>query len=69
MSAAEDFAKAQAVEFGTYTATEVIYLDGVRAFNEGDPVPVGHVERKLVSTDQVKKVKASATTATSTEKV
>lgn len=28
-----------------YVATEVIHLNGARAFNPGDPVPEGHVEK------------------------
>ena len=45
MSDVEDFAAAQVVEYGTYVATEVILVDGVRAYNPGDPVPVSNVER------------------------
>jgi hypothetical protein len=33
------------VEYSTYVAAEPIDIDGVRAFNVGDPVPVSHVER------------------------
>lgn len=39
---------AQEAEYGEYVATEVISIDGVRAFNEGDPVPVGHVKNGIV---------------------
>lgn len=41
----EDFAARQAVEYGTYVATEAIFYNGARAFNPGDPVPVSHVEQ------------------------
>lgn len=40
-------------EWGQYVATENIFIDGVRAFNEGDAVPASHVERKVVNKDQV----------------
>lgn len=41
---AEDLAK-QAKEYGTYVAVEPIDVDGARAYNAGDPVPVSNVER------------------------
>lgn len=41
---ADDARQARAVEYGTYTASEAIHINGVLAFNAGDPVPVGHVE-------------------------
>lgn len=31
-------------EYGKYEATEAIDIDGVRAFNVGDRVPISHVE-------------------------
>lgn len=55
-SEVEDFLAAQTKEYGTYVATQVIYIDGVRAFNPGDPVPVGHVTREVVPEESVKKV-------------
>lgn len=36
-----------------YVAKGVIYVNGVRAFNPGDPVPAGHVESGVVDKDQV----------------
>jgi len=39
-----DYAAAQAVEYGTYVAVAVITVDGVRAFNVGDSVPISNVE-------------------------
>ena len=45
---------AQAEEYGTYVAVNAIAIDGVRAFNPGDPVPKSHVERGLVSDDDVR---------------
>jgi hypothetical protein len=50
---AQTFRAAQAVEWGTYIAVAPISIDGVRAFNPGDPVPVGHVTRGLVDETQV----------------
>ena len=41
---AAELAEEQAREWGTYVATEQIYVDGGLAFNPGDAVPVGHVE-------------------------
>lgn len=49
----------RAVEWGTYVATEAIFVAGARAFSEGDPVPVSHVERGVVNADQVRKVSSS----------
>lgn len=57
---AEQLREAQRVEYGTYVATQPIDINGVRAFNEGDGVPVGHVERGLVRDDQVAKVSTKA---------
>lgn len=57
---AADAAAAIAAEYGTYTAAGPILIDGVRAFNEGDPVPVSHVTRGLVHESQVRKVKAAS---------
>ena len=36
-----------------YVAKDVIYVNGVRAFNPGDPVPAGHVDSGVVDKDQV----------------
>jgi hypothetical protein len=42
-------------EYGTYVATQTIHIGGARAFNVGDPVPVSHVKRGVVSAEQVAK--------------
>ena len=53
---AAQYAEALGAEYGTYVATGPIEINGVRAFNEGDPVPVSHVDRGVVRDDQVAKV-------------
>ena len=53
--AVEQAREAQVTEYTTYVAKEPIHIDGTLAFNVGDPVPVSHVDRKVVSTDQVAK--------------
>lgn len=40
----EDFAAAQAAEYGTYVALAPIRHDGVLAYGVGDAVPVSNVE-------------------------
>lgn len=60
---AEDYAALQAAEYGTYVATERITIDGVPAFNPGDPVPVGHVTRGVVDKSQVAKRDTKAAAA------
>lgn len=52
-TAADDFQAAQEAEWGEFVAVEVIAIDGVRAFNPGDPVPVSHVKRGVVDKAQV----------------
>lgn len=56
----DEFLAAQAKEYGTYVARGPISIDGVPAFNTGDPVPVGHVERKVVAEDAVAKITTKA---------
>lgn len=56
----EEYRKAQAAEYGIYVATQPIDIRGARAFNVGDPVPVSHVERGVVSEDVVAKVTTKA---------
>lgn len=56
----EEYRQAQAAEYGTFVATEEILIDGARAFNVGDPVPVSHVERGVVSADSVAKQSTKA---------
>lgn len=41
---AENFRQEQLQEYGTYVAKEPIRINGVLAFNTGDPVPVSHVK-------------------------
>lgn len=53
---AAQYAEALGAEWGTYVAAGPIDINGVRAFNAGDPVPVSHVERGVVRDDQVSKV-------------
>lgn len=53
--------KAQEVEYGTWIATEEISINGVRAFNKGDAVPVSHVERLRL--DEAKVVAKRSTKA------
>lgn len=45
--------KARAATWGRYVATAPIHIHGALAFRKGDPVPVGHVERGLVTENQV----------------
>ena len=52
----DEYKTAQAAEWGKYVAAEPIDIDGVRAFNPGNPVPASHVERGVVSADQVTEV-------------
>jgi hypothetical protein len=47
-------------EYTTYVATVPIHLNGVRAFNVGDPVPVSHIDRGVVDLEQVEKVSTKA---------
>lgn len=66
----EKFAAAQAEEWGTYVAKEVIYYNGARAFNPGDAVPIGHVnqygyeEQGLVEKRKASETKAAVKAAT-----
>jgi hypothetical protein len=43
-SLVEDFAAAQAAEYAAFVAVETILVDGVRAYNVGDPVPASNVD-------------------------
>lgn len=40
-----DARSARAAEWGQYVAKAPIFHDGVRAYNEGDPVPADNVKR------------------------
>ena len=51
----EELRAAQAAEYGTYVALEPIDINGARAFNIGDPVPVSHVDRGVVVVEKVAK--------------
>lgn len=51
--AARELRDAQRKEYGQYVARDVIYIQGARAFNPGDPVPVSHIESGLVAKEQV----------------
>jgi hypothetical protein len=53
---AAEFREALGAEYGVYVAAVPIDINGARAFNIGDPVPVSHVERQVVEADQVKKI-------------
>lgn len=57
---AEQLRAAQETEYGTYVAAHAIDIEGARAFNPGDPVPVSHVTRGVVSEDAVKKTTTKA---------
>jgi hypothetical protein len=52
----EEYLAEQKAEWGKYVAAEPIDIDGVRAFNPGNPVPASHVERGVVSAGQVTEV-------------
>lgn len=51
----EDAAEAIRQEYGTYVAKGPIDIDGARAFNTGDAVPVSHVASGVVSQTSVTK--------------
>lgn len=53
----------QEAEWGEYVAKETITIDGVRAFNAGDPVPKSHVDSNIVDKSQVAKVGTKAADA------
>lgn len=53
MSDVESFRSEQEAEYGEYIAVEAIDVDGVRAFNAGDPVPKSHVTRGVVDKSAV----------------
>jgi hypothetical protein len=56
----EEYLKAQQAEWSVYVATEVININGARAFNPGDPVPASHVERGVVNAESVAKITTKA---------
>lgn len=57
---AEDAREALAKEYGTYVALTAINVNGARAFNAGDPVPVSHVVNGVVGEGQVSKITTKA---------
>lgn len=60
---AEALRAAQAKEYGQYVAVVAIDFGGARAFNVGDPVPASHVDRGVVTSDQVAKSTTKAAQA------
>lgn len=56
----EQHMAALAKEYGQYVATEPIHIDGVLAFTPGHQVPASHVERGVVSKEQVAKAGTKA---------
>lgn len=52
-----DYLAEQQAEWGAYVATGVIDINGVRAFNPGDPVPASHVANNVVPGHLVEKKK------------
>ena len=57
---AAEYREAQRAEYGTYVAVVPIDIDGARAFNVGDAVPVSHVERGVVNESEVAKTTTKA---------
>jgi hypothetical protein len=57
---AAEYREAQRAEYGTYVALVPIDINGARAFNPGDAVPVSHVERGVVAADEVAKTTTKA---------
>lgn len=57
---AAEYREAQRAEYGTYVAVVPIDINGARAFNPGDAVPVSHVENKVVAEHEVAKVTTKA---------
>lgn len=60
----EEFEARRAKEWSKYVAVDRIVIGGALAFNPGDPVPAGHVDRDdaPVSKDQVKAAPKPAAT-------
>lgn len=57
---AAEYKAAMDAEWGVYVAVVPIDINGARAFNPGDAVPVSHVERGVVLEDQVAKTTTKA---------
>jgi hypothetical protein len=60
---AREFVAKQEAEYGEFVAVEPINIGGARAFNPGDPVPKSHVDRGVVSKDQVARRETKAAKA------
>lgn len=56
----EDYAAAQAAEYGRFKAVVPINIGNARAFNVGDAVPASHVESGVVDKSQVEQVATKA---------
>lgn len=57
---AEQYGEDVVKEYTTYVAVVPINIDGARAFNVGDAVPVSHVTRGVVTDTQVAKTTTKA---------
>lgn len=55
-----DELRKQAASDYSYVATDALFINGVRAFNKGDLVPVQHVDAGLVNADLVAKTSTKA---------
>lgn len=55
VKSARDAEHERQVEYGTYVATEQIYVGNALAFRKGEPVPKSHVERGVVPAALVSK--------------
>lgn len=52
MSELDQYAESVKREWSKYVATERIFIGGALAFNVGDPVPAGHVDRENAPVDK-----------------
>lgn len=57
---AEELRAAQEAEYGTYVATQHIYVNGALAFAPGHRVPVSHVTNGVVDSEAVAKLNTKA---------
>lgn len=60
ITTAAQYREALGAEWGVYVASGPIDINGARAFNAGDPVPVSHVDGNVVEAHQVAKVSTQA---------
>lgn len=56
----EEYGAAQVAEYSEFVAKERIDIGGALAFNKGDAVPKGHVDRGVVDPSQVVKTSTKA---------